>query len=111
MRHLLFCTLAALPLASFAAEAPGFSFSDSQQLLDKYCASCHSAKSHVAGFSISRLNDPKTLAQDPQLWTHVLARVRNGEMPPKSLPAPAADIREQFVTWLDSTLRTAVCAG
>ncbi len=110
MSRLLFC-LALIPLASFGADAPAFSFPDSRQLLEKNCASCHGEKSHLAGFSISRLNDPRSKPQDLPLWTRVLARVRSGEMPPKGLPAPTPEVRDQFVSWLDHTLRETACAA
>ncbi|MCU1257337.1 MAG: Planctomycete cytochrome [Bryobacterales bacterium] len=51
------------------------------------------------------------VSDDPATRNKVLTRVRNSEMPPKGLPAPTLDDRENFVTWLDADLRTKACAA
>ncbi|MGH9671537.1 MAG: DUF1592 domain-containing protein, partial [Bryobacteraceae bacterium] len=45
-----------------------------------------------------------------RIWSKVLARVRDGEMPPKGKPAPAVEQREKFSSWIENTLARAACA-
>ncbi|MBY0504847.1 MAG: DUF1592 domain-containing protein [Bryobacteraceae bacterium] len=71
----------------------------------QYCGGCHQGAKPAGGFAV------KDLADDNQrAWSRVLQRVRDGDMPPNGAKAPTAAAREQFVSTLESTLRTAACA-
>jgi len=86
-------------------------FDDAQAMLKSYCQNCHQGKSASARLDVTRYATPDSVIKEPQTWNRILVRVREGSMPPKGLPAPTADQREKFSSWVESTLRTAVCAG
>lgn len=90
--------------------AGDFSFNDAQILVKKYCQGCHQGKAPAGGFNLARIATVRSLNENPRQWTRMLARVRDGQMPPNGTPAPAIDQREKFVAWIESTLRTAACS-
>src|SRR4051812_12899590 len=63
--------------------SPAYSFSDAQQFLNTYCVNCHTGKSPAAGLDVARILTKASLGTQMHSWDRVLARVRNGEMPPK----------------------------
>ncbi|MGH9660368.1 MAG: DUF1592 domain-containing protein, partial [Bryobacteraceae bacterium] len=99
-----------LPYLLFVAAAGDFSFDAAQSLLKTYCAKCHQGKNAQARFDVAKLAATKSLSADARPWTRLLARVRDGEMPPQGAPAPDAMLRERFVAWIDTTLRGEACA-
>lgn len=86
-------------------------FQASQKFLATYCKNCHSGKSAVGGFRLEKVSDPESFATDSHSWTRLALRVRNGEMPPKGLPAPVLKAREEFSAYVHQTLRTTACAS
>ncbi len=86
-------------------------FEATQKFLVTYCKNCHSGKSAVGGFRLEKVSDMASFSADPHAWTRLALRVRNGEMPPKGLPAPALNAREEFAAYVDQTLRTTACAA
>src|SRR5262245_49209238 len=96
-------------ILAFSSLAGAYTFDDAQILLKTYCQSCHQGKSPAGGFDLARVAAQSTLHDRPEAWNKLLARVRNGEMPPKGLPAPAVDQRESFTTWVRNSLRTEAC--
>lgn len=75
-----------------------------------YCLKCHQTKTALAGFNLDRFPTLDSMHQQRRTWTKVLARLRDGEMPPQGNPVPSAEQREKLVAWLDNTLRVAACA-
>ena len=86
-------------------------FEATQKFLATYCKNCHSGKSAVGGFRLDKISDPESFATDSHSWTRAALRVRNGEMPPKGLPAPELKAREEFASSVHQTLRTIACAS
>lgn len=72
--------------------------------LTTHCVSCHDGAEAEAGLDLDSigfdLNDPKTFS----LWTRIVDRVSQGEMPPESEEPPAVEIREGFVDALERGL-------
>src|SRR3954447_23173012 len=60
---------------------------------------------------MQKLATPDSLGANPQKWTSLSKRVRNGEMPPKGSPAPGVDARLEFAGWVESALREQACAS
>ena len=58
---------------------------------------------------MSRFETLASLGDAPKTWLKILAKVRDGEMPPEDEERPAKDELEQFVEWTDRTLRVAAC--
>ncbi len=104
--------LLALSSISFAQQGSNaeYSLNEAQSLLKQYCVSCHQGKSAAAGFDVVRAGTMKGLQEDPRKWTRMVNRIRNAEMPPRGAPAPNIDQRDQFVSWVENTLKTAACA-
>ena len=80
-------------------------------LVGRYCSACHQGKSPAGGLNLTALVAGKAPGEDPATWGKIATRVRNGEMPPKGLPAPDPEEREKFVTWIGDALKVAACAN
>lgn len=73
-----------------------------QPFLAKNCAGCHNEKNSSGGVSFSswlKANSQTALA-DRTRWELVARKIRTGEMPPKELPRPAAEISATVVKWV-----------
>lgn len=90
--------------------AAPYGMPEAQTMLKKHCAACHQGKSPAGGFAIAKALGTGSLETETRLWGRMLQRVREGEMPPKTGPAMPADVREQFVAWVDAAMHTAACA-
>ncbi|HLK64844.1 MAG TPA: DUF1588 domain-containing protein [Bryobacteraceae bacterium] len=102
--------LMALP-AVLAAQSASFSFDVAQQFLKNHCQACHQGSVPAGGFAIQQLSAPDSLSSDAERWNKVALRVHNGEMPPKGIPAPSVDEREQFTQWITASVHQAICAS
>src|ERR1700722_14149333 len=72
-------------------------------LLNKYCVTCHSEKTHTAGLVLEK-RDLSAVAQDPQIWEKVVRKLHAGSMPPMGLPRPDNADVDRFTGWLEATL-------
>lgn len=72
----------------------------------KHCMSCHSSEVGTAGVRVDQL-DAKMEDRHIQMWEAIQHRVRNGSMPPKGLPQPTAEERQQFMAWINRGLEVA----
>src|SRR3954452_21671840 len=108
--HLSLTLLLAAAACSAGTVSTGLDFEGAQNFLQTYCQSCHGGKSGAGGFAVQRLASSSTFRSDPQRWTAVARRVKNGEMPPRGAAAPTVDLREKFTVWVDQQLRTEACA-
>ncbi len=88
-----------------------YTFEDAQTFLKTYCESCHQGKGGAGGFDITRLKTKESLAEKSHDWISLTTRIRNGEMPPKGLPAPGMDLKEKFQDWVDTSLRAEACGS
>ena len=70
--------------------------------IQKRCIACHNATVTSGGINLSAYQDPKTFAQNREIWERVLAKVKTGEMPPPPLPKPPADEIHTVTSWLES---------
>ncbi len=68
-----------------------------QQFLETNCFACHDSRTKKGNLDLTalkfELTDEKTFAT----WVKVHDRVRDGEMPPKSMPQPEATVRAGFL--------------
>lgn len=97
----------AKPLAKPLAQADLWS-RDVLPFVDKYCASCHIAKSK-GGVSLKIFRTPDAVFKDAALWERVAQNVGEGTMPPPDSPQPGVQQRRDFVAWSESALSTARC--
>ena len=100
----------ALALLALSALGQEYTFDHAQSFLHQYCENCHGAKP-VGGFKLERVAKPESLSAEAGKWSSLMARVRNGEMPPKGSPAPPLEVREPFTNWIGAALRKEACAG
>lgn len=105
MRFLV--SVAVSAVCAFAAP----DFAGSQQFLTTYCKNCHTGKSAVGGFRLEKVDNPQSFETAAHDWSRLALRVRNGEMPPKGLPSPDLNAREEFAKYVDETLRSTACAS
>lgn len=101
----------ALLLAAAAGSAQASDgFAEAKALTDAYCVACHAGTKGAGGFSLDGFDSAAALAEAPHDWQSVRARVRDGAMPPRGMPAPEPEARQAFANWIDRTLRDAACA-
>ena len=67
-----------------------------------YCAACHSGKAPAAQFDLKSYNSLDMVAQDYSHWALVATRLTAKEMPPKAMPQPPAEAREQVIAWIQA---------
>src|SRR5262245_21523380 len=97
----LSCAVAlVLPLG---AQPAAYDFDAGQKFLKQYCQSCHQGNSPAGKFNIQQLAAAASVTSAAERWNKVAIRVRNGEMPPKGLPAPPVDERENFTQWVNAS--------
>lgn len=94
-----------------AADAGSYSVDEAKGFIDTYCLACHQGDKPTARFSVEDLRSIESFKEYPDRWTRLSVRVANHEMPPKGLPAPDLDAREQFLAWADETWRAQACAA
>jgi len=68
--------------------------------LTKNCLMCHRAKNPTAGLDLSRFAAPEDIWRHPELWEKVSARLTDGTMPPKGLPRPPMEQRDEVLAWI-----------
>jgi mono/diheme cytochrome c family protein len=90
--------------------APIAAAADYQPLLQQYCVTCHNAKARTGGLQLDSVNLSQ-VGHDPELWEKVVRKLRAGLMPPVGMPAPSADARKGFVTFLETRLDQAAVAS
>src|SRR5687768_12119181 len=88
----------------FAVAAEPESMDQAQSFVKQYCVNCHLDKSPAGGFSLTTKGALKSIHENPRTWNRMIARVRDGEMPPKNAPLPSQDLREKFVSTVELTL-------
>ncbi len=70
-----------------------------------YCVGCHSGNTPAASFDIKAYTSTAAVAKDFAHLSRISARVGAKEMPPKPVPPPADDKRQQFVDWVNAFRR------
>jgi len=101
---------AAQQTAAPGGAAPPYGFSQASAFLSQNCKACHFGKSAVGGFDVSRFSAAEPMLAQQGNWARASLRVKNGEMPPKGVPAPSLDAKELFTQWVESSLRREACA-
>jgi hypothetical protein len=90
-----------LVAASLWAQTPA-----EEQLVQRYCLGCHSAKLKTAGLSLESLS----IETHPGEWEKVVRRLRARQMPPAPLPRPDEASYQSLVRSLESTLDRSAAA-
>ena len=70
--------------------------------LTQYCIGCHSGETPAAQFDLQPYSTVAAVVRDYPRWALVLERLTAKEMPPKPLPQPPADARQEVIDWVAS---------
>ena len=73
-------------------------------VLGQYCSKCHGAVRPKAGVNLTSFTNTIAVYRDPRLWEKVVAKLKDGEMPPEGKPQPSADQRSSLLGWVHQTL-------
>ena len=92
-------------VAPSASEAPAGA-TDSRQLLNRYCVTCHNDRLETAGLSLQEI-DTLHVAEGAVTWEKVVQKLRTGTMPPSNRPQPPAGARQATLEWLEASLDAA----
>ena len=83
--------------------------SPQQELLDRYCLTCHNERQLSQGtvpVSLEHL-DTQNVGTDAELWEKVVRKLRLGMMPLPGRPRPDQETYDRFLTRLETQLDTA----
>jgi hypothetical protein len=72
-------------------------------LLDRYCVSCHNARTKTAGLALDTL-DIADVGDRAEVWEKVVRKLRAGLMPPPGAPRPDRTAHDTFVASLEQAL-------
>ncbi len=95
--------LAAIPVAVAATPALDRQFEQTvKPFVTKYCIGCHSGQTPAAQFDLKSYTTVDMVARDYPRWALVLQRLTAKEMPPKPMPPPPAEARQQVIDWIQA---------
>ena len=103
---LVFAVAASGPEAQVRLEPDATSVPDTttdQALVDKYCVTCHNARTLSGNLSLAGL-DVSTPGDRPETFEKVIRKVRAGLMPPAGMPRPERATLDGFAASLESKL-------
>ena len=81
-----------------------------QDVLRRYCTSCHSDRLRTAGLTLESL-DVSHVAAGAEVWEKVIRKLRTREMPPPRRPRPDDATYDAFVHWVEAQLDQAALAS
>ena len=73
-------------------------------LLREYCFGCHNSKRKKGDIDIESALSSQPLVSRKKLWVNVLARIRDGDMPPEDEDQPSSRERDRLTRWLDDSI-------
>ncbi|HEX5229369.1 MAG TPA: DUF1587 domain-containing protein, partial [Bryobacteraceae bacterium] len=73
-----------------------------QPFVKQYCFACHSGAKPAAGFDLKSYTDLAKVVEDHPRWALMREKLMAREMPPKQMPQPPAEAREQVVNWIQA---------
>ena len=102
--NLLFATTI-LSISAFGAEVAnpvlerGFT-QTVRPFVNEYCVGCHSGTTPAAQLDLKSFTSLSSVVQDLPHWILLMERLDRQEMPPKPMPQPPADRRQQVIDWV-----------
>ena len=101
-----FILLVAVPCLSLASTASPSLDTQFQQtvrpFVTKYCIGCHSGKTPAAQFDLKSYTSADMVAEDFPRWALLMERLSAKEMPPKPMPLPPDEARQQVISWVEA---------
>ena len=83
--------------------APSAAPSPHRATLDRYCVTCHNARTKTGGLSLEGL-DVARVESDSDTWERVVRKLRGRMMPPAGLPRPDDATYDALVAHLETSL-------
>jgi mono/diheme cytochrome c family protein len=80
-----------------------------EEILGKYCVSCHNQRLRTAGLALDTL-DATTPSVTPEVWERVIGKLRAGSMPPAGRPRPDAATYRAVASRLETEIDRAWAA-
>jgi mono/diheme cytochrome c family protein len=68
----------------------------------KHCVGCHSGPMAAAQFDLKSYTSVEMVTADFARWSLVMDRLAAKEMPPKPMPPPPDEARQQVIAWIQS---------
>jgi hypothetical protein len=94
-------TMAAIP--GGAAPALDRQFQQTvRPFVAKYCIQCHSGQTPAAQLDLKAYTTIETVTRDYPRWALVLEKLTAKEMPPKPVPPPPEEARQQVIDWIQA---------
>jgi mono/diheme cytochrome c family protein len=85
--------------------ASGGSVSQYNEVMAKYCVTCHNSRAKIGGLTLDRI-DASSPAQHVEVLEKVVRKLRSGDMPPAGRPRPDQATYDTLRSWLESSLDT-----
>ena len=70
----------------------------------QYCFQCHGKAAQMAGMNLEQLTSKASVGDSFQHWTRIAEALETHRMPPKGMPQPPEEQRQQAVTWVRAEL-------
>jgi len=95
--------LAVMPAAGTVTPALDRQFEQTvKPFVAKYCIACHSGQTPAAQFDLKAYATTDLVTRDFPRWALVMQRLTAKEMPPKPIPAPPEEARQQVIDWIQA---------
>ena len=95
------CAMTSAEAASSAALEQQFA-QTVRPCVTQYCFTCHSGAKAAAQLDLKSYTTMETVVQDHPRWALVLEKLTAKEMPPKAMPQPSAEARQQVMDWIQA---------
>ena len=76
---------------------------NARALVDKYCVTCHNARTKTANLLLDQL-DMNSLGEHREIAETVVRKMRAGLMPPTNMPRPDPATFESLIRWMEDQL-------
>jgi mono/diheme cytochrome c family protein len=83
---------------------------DAQEVLDRYCVTCHNARLKTAGLVLDQL-DLGRVDRDALSWEKAVRKLRTGMMPPGGAPRPDRSTLDRLAAHIENGLDRAAAAA
>ena len=93
--------LAALPTAASPALEQQFA-ETVKPFVAQYCVGCHGGDKPASQLNLEIYSTYESVNDDHPHWALVLGRLKAGDMPPKALPQPPEEARQQVIDWIEA---------
>ncbi|HEY6362865.1 MAG TPA: DUF1587 domain-containing protein, partial [Vicinamibacterales bacterium] len=97
----VFLSAATLPAQNAPPATPSAAATAHRATLDKYCVTCHSGATPLAGLRLDNV-DTANLETNGATWEKLARKLRNREMPPAGMPRPDAATYDAIVRYIET---------